>query len=250
MWYVYFYRDPIDNSIFYVGKGKENRCKNHLYRASTWVKQGKPATKSLNLHLIRKIVKIRESGNEPVVEIVAHFEIEQDAYAREILEISQRKESLCNLTDGGEGYRVSEEKRKRASEKRNLWLQSEEGLAWRKWMSESRKGSGNPHFGKKEDEEHKKKRMENFLAKTRWNKGLKGDPRSRGPKKGSLPHNARNCKAKNEDTGQTIFAESKRRLHQKLEELGIRISFTTIDRALQSGRKTKQGWRFEYASQE
>jgi len=246
MWYVYFYRDPADNSIFYVGKGKGNRCKNHLYRASTWVKKGKPSKcGSLNLHLIRKIVKIRESGLEPIVEIVENFDDEQDAYDREISEIACRKESgLCNITSGGEGYRVEKEKRKVIAEKRRLWMQSEEGLAWRKLFSESRKGSGNPCFGKKEEEEHKKQRMKNLLAKPRWNKGLKGDPRSKGPL-GAIPWNAKQCRAIHILTGQIIEAESKVRLLRKMLDLKIKVSLSAIGRAIDNNRPTRSGWRFE-----
>lgn len=246
MWYVYFYKDPRDNSIFYVGKGKNNRSRSHLYRASTWVKQGRPSPcGSLNLHLIRKIVKIREEGFEPIVEIVEKYEEEKDAYAREIQEISLRKETLCNLTEGGEGYRVSEERRKQVAQKHREWMQSESGIAWRKKFSESRKREGNPNFGKKEDEEHKKSRMKNFLEKERWNKGLKGDPRSKGPKPGSLPHNAKTCSAINVESGHVIVGESKIRLFKKMKELGIQISLSTISRALEED-VPKMGWRFTY----
>lgn len=246
MWYVYFYRDPRDNSIFYVGKGKGNRCKNHLYRASTWVKQGRPAPcGSLNLHLIRKIVKIREEGFEPIVEVIEIYQEENDAYAREIQEISCRKDSLCNLTEGGEGYRVSKEKREEVALKHRVWMQSEEGLAWRKRISEERTGTGNPNFGKKEDEDHKKTRMKNFLEKERWNKGLKGDPRSKGAAKGSLPHNAKTCYAINVESGQVITAESKSRLYRKMKEMGIEVSLSSISRSLEENIP-KLGWRFTY----
>lgn len=246
MWYVYFYRDPTNNSVFYIGKGKGNRCKDHLYRASTWDKQGRPSKcGSLNLHLIRKILKIRESGNEPIVEIIENFENEQDAYDREIYEIANRKESgLCNITSGGEGYRVEEEKRKIIGENHSKWMNSEEGLAWRKMMSESRKGIGNPNFGKKEEETHKIQRMKNFLAKPRWNKGLKGDPRAKGPA-GCVPWNAKKCRAKSVLTEQIIEAESKVKLVQKMKDLKIEISLSSVTRSIAQNRPIS-GWRFEY----
>lgn len=249
MWYVYIYKDPIDDTIFYVGKGKENRCKSHLWKANTWVNQGKPSKcGSFNLHLIRKIVKIRESGFEPIIEIIASFENEQDAYNKEIFEIATRKNlgsNLCNLTNGGEGYSVSEEKRKVLGEKHRLWMKSEEGLAWRKSLSESRKGSGNPNFGKKEDEEHKKIRMKNLLTKERWNKGLKGDPRLKGPVKGSLSHNSKKCRATNLKMNFVVEEQSKSRMIRKLKELNCDISHSSIDRILAT-KKPIKGWWVEY----
>lgn len=245
MWYVYFYKDPEDDSVFYVGKGKGNRHKTHLYRASTWVNQGKPTScGSLNLHLIRKIVKIREHGNEPIIELIAYFDKEQDAYDREVLEILNRKSTLCNLTEGGEGFRVNEEKRKLMSENRKAWCESEAGLSWRKMMSESRKGTGNPAFGKKEDEHHKQDRMKNMLAKERWNKGLRGDSRSKGPLKGSLSHNSKKCRAINVVTNEIIEEKSLSRLAIKMKQSGHILSLSSINRVL-AQKKPIKNWFVE-----
>lgn len=130
-WYVYVYRDPINNAVFYVGEGKGNRCKSHLYRATTWQKQNKPCPcGSLNLHLMRKILKIRESNVEPIVEIVSTFNDEQLAYDFEIQQIKfYGLDNLCNLTNGGEGLRISDERRKQLSDKRKEWLKTEAGIA-------------------------------------------------------------------------------------------------------------------------
>ena len=114
-------------------------------------------------------------------------------------------------------------------------------------MSESRKGSGNPQFGKKEDELHKKMRMKNFLAKEKWNKGLKGDSRLKGPK-GQLPYNAIHCIATHVTSKEVIEDESKSRLIKKMKELGIKISASAVERSMKFNRPTKSGWRFEYAS--
>lgn len=243
MWYVYFYINPVDNQIFYIGKGNGNRCKSHLYRTSTWIKQGKPTNvRSLNLHLLRKISLIRDLGFEPIIEIIDYFENEKDALDREIYEISLRKESLCNITSGGEGATLPLESIEKIKLKRQEWLQSDAGLAWRKKISESRKGSGNPSFGKKEDEEHKKARMKNMLAKDRWNKGLKKDPRAKGHLKGALTHNAKKCRISNLKTNFILEEDSKSRLVKKLKELGIEISSSSIDRILALKKPIKDWW--------
>lgn len=61
-------------------------------------------------------------------------------------------------------------------------------------IRKSKLGDKNPMFGKVEEEEHKKRRMESMLSKDRWNKGLtiKDDERLKklATWKGKLPPNA------------------------------------------------------------
>lgn len=57
--YVYLLINPIENKIFYVGKGKGNRCFSHF--------NGDQETKKM-----AKIQEIRDTGYEPVVEILTH----------------------------------------------------------------------------------------------------------------------------------------------------------------------------------
>ena len=58
-YYVYLYINPLDNTIFYVGKGRGNRAFAHLNDSS----ESQKAT------IIREI---RERGEEPRVEILVH----------------------------------------------------------------------------------------------------------------------------------------------------------------------------------
>jgi len=58
-YYVYLLSDPIDNEIFYVGKGKGNRVFSHLSD-----KKENPKT--------RKIKEIRSKGREPKIEFLVH----------------------------------------------------------------------------------------------------------------------------------------------------------------------------------
>jgi len=58
-YYVYVYVNPIDDSIFYVGKGKGSRAVAHLEAAE-------------RKKLTTIIRKIRNSGSEPRIDILAH----------------------------------------------------------------------------------------------------------------------------------------------------------------------------------
>src|SRR5690242_718409 len=58
-YYIYLYIDPIDNKIFYIGKGKGNRVFDHLTDESD-------TKKTL------KIKEILNSGKEPKIEILIH----------------------------------------------------------------------------------------------------------------------------------------------------------------------------------
>jgi hypothetical protein len=66
--YVYVYIDPSTNEIFYIGKGKENRCFAHL-------NDNKENEKA------QRIQNIRSLGLNPKIEILA-FGISEDAALR------------------------------------------------------------------------------------------------------------------------------------------------------------------------
>lgn len=89
-YYVYIYRNPIDNNIFYVGKGKENRAFSHLNRRIL----------NLSIHnndFSNKIDEILASNMRPHVEIIKYFNEENDAFNYESNLI--REIGLDNLTN-------------------------------------------------------------------------------------------------------------------------------------------------------
>lgn len=91
MFYVYYHRDPTTNEIRYVGKGSGRRAKqlsNRHARHKQWLS------------------KLKSEGLKPIVQILEHFESEEDAYIREKELIKKEREGgadLCNVTEGGEG---------------------------------------------------------------------------------------------------------------------------------------------------
>lgn len=98
MYYVYELVNSKDNQVFYVGKGQKNRMYDH-------VRKFKSNQKFNNMHLYYKLKNIFDSGNT-VIYRKENFEIEADAFSKEIELIKlyrEQKINLCNITDGGEG---------------------------------------------------------------------------------------------------------------------------------------------------
>lgn len=124
-YYVYQYLDPRpekDRCVIYVGKGKGNRHSDHLIKA-------------YNPILRRVIGRIRDCGLEPIIEVVAVFDTEAEAFQLEQALVKQhgRRDlgtgTLCNLTNGGEGtggYRFTPQQRAHISEV--IKIQYEAGL--------------------------------------------------------------------------------------------------------------------------
>lgn len=88
-YYVYAYYDPADMSFpFYIGKGKGNRCFQHLLDKSD----------------SRKVSKIREiydRGQKPVIEIVRfNLENEREALVAESMAIDLLGKELTNIKKG------------------------------------------------------------------------------------------------------------------------------------------------------
>lgn len=105
--YVYVYIDPYTNVPFYVGKGKNGRCWDHINyaRRNPEPEQGK--------HFMNKVRKMLASGIAPIVEKRYKALDELAAYVAERQLISEigRKDlgtgPLLNLTEGGTGGSIS-----------------------------------------------------------------------------------------------------------------------------------------------
>ncbi len=87
-WYVYLYIDPLNKSVFYVGKGKENRVFDHLADRSDQEKA--------------KIIEvIRSQGLEPDIDILADNLDEETSFRIESAVIDViGKENLTNIQHG------------------------------------------------------------------------------------------------------------------------------------------------------
>src|SRR3970282_1632388 len=68
-YYVYLYVNPLDSSVFYVGKGKRGRALAHL------AADGKK-------RIAKVIASIRTAGKEPRIEILAHGLRDEDTAFR------------------------------------------------------------------------------------------------------------------------------------------------------------------------
>jgi hypothetical protein len=116
-YYVYFLLD--DNlNIFYVGKGKYNRCTNH-YR--TVIKNNR---KISNKHLENKLKLIINLKYFLIENLNHEISCEIEKYYINLFGRSDLKNGkLCNLTDGGEGsYKriLSEKTKKQMSDKMSV----------------------------------------------------------------------------------------------------------------------------------
>lgn len=115
--YTYIHRRADDGEVFYVGKGRLKRAYSDYRRTLRWV---------------RTVAK-----HGLIVELVAFFWGEPDAFAHERALISEYRATgapLCNLSDGGEGpsgYKQTDEQRRRNSERGKGRKQSAETIAKR-----------------------------------------------------------------------------------------------------------------------
>lgn len=95
MYYVYFLISPLDDKVFYIGKGKGNRMRRHVHLA----KRGKISNG--NDYLFRKIKSILESYDDVIYKVVFKTEDEIKAYEKEIELIKNYGlENLCNISLG------------------------------------------------------------------------------------------------------------------------------------------------------
>lgn len=113
-------------------------------------------------------------------------------------------------------------------------------------LSNMRKGKGNPRWGIKESDEHKKSRMKNMLETPRWNKGLtiKDDPRLKklANRSGQRPPNALRCSLINIKTNERWDGDS---LKELAEVSPISISTINRLRSGTAGKRIKETYKLE-----
>ena len=93
-YYVYLYVDPRDGKVFYIGKGKGERCLDHLFEDDDHPK-------------VKRIREIFAAGLEPHIEMLAHgLRAEQEAYNIEAAAIGLLGlENLTNRVVGKDSLR-------------------------------------------------------------------------------------------------------------------------------------------------
>ena len=93
-YYVYLYVDPRDGKVFYVGKGKDERCLDHLFEDDDHPK-------------VQRIRDIFAASLEPRIEMLAHgLRTEQEAYNIEAAAIGLLGlENLTNRVVGKDSLR-------------------------------------------------------------------------------------------------------------------------------------------------
>lgn len=96
--YVYLLIDPLDQSVFYVGKGKNYRALSHVEEVKEMMSKGNLIQSPKH----RKILDILNLGGLPIELIVARFESEEEAFAVESVFINfvYGFENLTNLVRG------------------------------------------------------------------------------------------------------------------------------------------------------
>ena len=93
-YYVYLYVDPRNGKVFYIGKGKDERCLDHLFEGDDHSK-------------VQRIRDIFAAGLEPRIEMLAHgLRTEQEAYNIEAAAIGLLGlENLTNRVVGKDSLR-------------------------------------------------------------------------------------------------------------------------------------------------
>lgn len=150
MFYSYLYIDPRTNKPFYVGKGKEDRCFQHLYRKD-------------HCEFVHKIRKMISENVEPIIHRI-ECSSEEAAFDLEcgLIKVIGRKDKgkgpLLNLTDGGEGtsgcLSMLGDKNPRYGDHRT-WDEihgKEKSSVMKKEMSSRVSGCKNNMFGKKRED--------------------------------------------------------------------------------------------------
>jgi|OM-RGC.v1.009905921 hypothetical protein len=207
MFYVYQYIDPRSNLPFYIGKGSGDR---KFYHLEETIKS------TINKRKFFRIQSLKKLGLDPIIEEIAHFDCESDAYQLEESLIKQYGRKgydpggiLLNISKNSnppsrKGKTLTEEQklkmrgRKMSKEHREKlkgrmpWNKGVKGaqVAWNKGMSLGPKTPMTEitkeklrlcNTGKKKSEETRRKMSKNMKGRVPWNKGKTGIRRSGKP---------------------------------------------------------------------
>lgn len=94
--YVYSLIDPRTEQVFYVGRGRGDRSKDHLRRSVNGKHRNKKVQSTIN--------ELQSLGQTHSVEILFSSENQEECFEKEMFYIAfYGRENLCNLTDGGRG---------------------------------------------------------------------------------------------------------------------------------------------------
>jgi hypothetical protein len=151
-YYIYWYRNPLKGGeIFYIGYGDHQR-KCGGCRAYDHINEVKRGVVSSNKHKYYTIKQILDDGKEPIVEIISDSLTHSQAIEIEASLIEKHKSTLVNITEGGDGGDTfsGQPQWKKAVIRKKLCekpptIHSEK---WIQKLSDDRKGSGNPFYGK------------------------------------------------------------------------------------------------------
>lgn len=90
--YVYILINPIDCRPFYIGKGKNNRCKSHVKEVQN--------DKVVNIAKTYIIQDLLDNGMEPIIYIIKTGMNDEEAYSLENYLINQYKDKITNIQSG------------------------------------------------------------------------------------------------------------------------------------------------------
>lgn len=204
-YYVYIYKDPITNDPFYVGKGKGDRYKAHLYETKENYK---------NKRKYNKIKSLKEQNLQPIIDFHSYYDNEDDAYDAE--ETLIKKYGRIDFDENGiltniainskpsstalkgktyeeiygvEGAKIRKMQTSKANKGKKLSDETKQKLRkinlgrkhtkeTKRKISEAGKGHASWNKGKKQTEETKRKISETLKGKPTWNKGKFLGPRS------------------------------------------------------------------------
>jgi group I intron endonuclease len=251
----------IENNKIYIGSSRhiQKRIKNHFNKLK--------AGKHINPHIqsTYNLYGYEKFKWEILEECLIDELLNREQYWIDLTQCFDRNIGFnnCKKADRPLGYKHTESARKKMSEsKKNKKLTDDHinkiaiankgkkrTAEQKEKMSQAKLGIKNPMFGKKEDENHKIKRMEKMLSTPRWNKGLtkKTDPRiaKLATQTGKIPHNALKCILVNLVTNEIWLANSLKELANKSP-----LSLSTINRLKnnQCGKKIKEIYQLKYES--